>query len=238
MEIDNLNLINENNIVERDKTEFLETVLGKIINNAIDIGLRIILPDFIEEQIMDVKDNLLKHGLKEGITKTIDDIINVSKKTIGIVTGNIEKDLEMKDILDAEEFIKSFSTIIDFSLNNVKQKGEINDSIINAIISGKDVIIKNIEENIEETLKKQEESINYLEKHINNWKQNFENRNFIEMEKEYKNIKEEMTSIIPFERIINEAKEIEMMHNLIKNNGQDFNVIQEQQELIESFRKF
>ena len=49
------------------QNNFLETTLGKTINTAIDIGLRAVLPDMIEEQVIDIKNVLFNNGLKEGI---------------------------------------------------------------------------------------------------------------------------------------------------------------------------
>ena len=46
LEIDN----NINN--EREQKNFLETMLGKTINTAVDIGIRAIFPEFLEEQII------------------------------------------------------------------------------------------------------------------------------------------------------------------------------------------
>ena len=65
--------LNNNLEIEKEQNNFLETTLGKTINTGIDIGIRAILPDYIEEQIIDLKDNLMKYGLKDGIKKSIDD---------------------------------------------------------------------------------------------------------------------------------------------------------------------
>ena len=46
IELDN-KIINENT-----QKEFLETTLGKTINTAVDIGIRTLLPEFIDEQII------------------------------------------------------------------------------------------------------------------------------------------------------------------------------------------
>ena len=51
------------------------------------------------------------------------------------------------------------------------------------------------------------------------------------MEKEYKKIKTELKDLVPIENIINNARSIELLHNLIKNNGQDFKLTQEEIEL-------
>lgn len=45
--------INQNIGIEQKN--FLETTLGKVINSAIDIGLKAVLPDLIENQVIDVK---------------------------------------------------------------------------------------------------------------------------------------------------------------------------------------
>ena len=52
------NEINLKNNLENEKEQksFLETTIGKTINTAIDIGIRTILPDYIENQIIDLKD--------------------------------------------------------------------------------------------------------------------------------------------------------------------------------------
>ena len=51
------------------------------------------------------------------------------------------------------------------------------------------------------------------------------------MEKEYRKIKTELKELVPIENTINNARNIELLHNLIKNNGQDFNLKQEEIEL-------
>ena len=64
--VQNNNLELNNKIVnENTQKSFLETTLGKTVNTAIDIGLRAILPDFVENQVIGIKNNLLDYGLKD-----------------------------------------------------------------------------------------------------------------------------------------------------------------------------
>ena len=56
------------------------------------------------------------------------------------------------------------------------------------------------------------------------------------MEKEYEKLEKELENLIPLENTINEARTIENLHNLIKNDGQDFNLTKEQLELAEKLR--
>lgn len=228
----------ENNIVNENlQKKFLETTLGKTINTAIDIGIRTVLPDFIDEQIINIKDNLLDYGLKDGISKTIDDTINLGKSAVGIITGNFESINQMQSAIQSGGLIDGISSLLDFVVDKVKQAGLINNTVAQTIMHGKNTILNSVEKNIEDTFNKQYIAIEYTNKYINNWKNYFDNNNFEGMEREYKKIEKQLKSIAPIEKTINEARNIEVLHNLIKNNGQDFNLTQEQLELVEKLNK-
>jgi len=228
--------LNNNLEIEKEQKNFLETTLGKTINTGIDIGIRAILPDYIEEQIIDLKDNLIKYGLKEGIKKSIDDAINIGKSAIGIVSGNFENLAQMQEAIKNGGIIDNVSSLLDSVINKVQSNGLINSTVARTIKQGKNSILNNVEKNIENTFNNQIKALNYTEKYIENWKNYFENKDFNGMEKEYKKIKTEMNYLAPIEKMINEARTIENLHMLIKNNGQDFNLTKEQMELAEKLQ--
>lgn len=226
-EIDLKNQITNKN----EQTNFLETTLGKTINTAIDIGIRALLPDFIDEQIINIKDNLINYGLKDGITKTIDDAIELGKSAIGIFTGNFENVSQMQNAVKAGGLIDGISSLLDTVVNKVNQKGVINYNVANTIKQGKNIILDSIENNIEQKFNEQNMEIENIEKYMTNWKKNFNNKDFIGMEQEYGKIEKILNNVAPLEKIISQARTIENLHNLIKNNGQDFNLSAEQLEL-------
>lgn len=227
----------ENNLVnEKEQNNFLETTLGKTINTGIDIGIRAILPDYIEEQIIDLKDNLMRYGLKDGIKKSIDDAINLGKSTIGIVTGKFDNISQMQEAVKSGGIIDNISYLLDDVINKVKNAGLINSTIANTIKKGKNSILNNVEKNIENNFNNQIKSLNYTEKYINNWKEFYKNKNFNGMEREYNKIEKEIKNLAPIEKIIDNVKTIENLHTLIKNNGQDFNLTQEEIELAEKLK--
>ena len=228
--------LNNNLEIEKEQNNFLETTLGKTINTGIDIGIRAILPDYIEEQIIDLKDNFIKYGLKEGIKKSIDDAINIGKSAIGIVSGNFENIAQMQEAIKNGGIIDNVSILLDSVINKVQSNGLINSTVARTIKQGKNSILNNVEKNIENTFNNQIKALNYTEKYIENWKNYFENKDFNGMEKEYKKIKTEMNYLAPIEKMINEARTIENLHMLIKNNGQDFNLTKEQMELAEKLQ--
>ena len=223
-------------INEKSQKNFLETALGKTINTAIDIGIRALLPDFIDDQIINLKNNLIKNGLQEGIKKTIDDAVDIGKSAIGIITGNFENVNQMQTAVKTGGIIDGISALLDTVVNKVQSKGRIDYNIARTIKEGKNIILNNVESNIEKTFTDQIKSVEYTNKYINNWKSNFEKRNFKEMEKEYKKIEKQLNLIAPIEKTINEAKTITILHNLIKNNGQNFNLNKEQLELAEKLK--
>ena len=228
--------LNNNLEIEKEQNNFLETTLGKTINTGIDVGIRAILPDYIEEQIIDLKDNFIKYGLKEGIKKSIDDAINIGKSAIGIVSGNFENIAQMQEAIKNGGIIDNVSSLLDSVINKVQSNGLINSTVARTIKQGKNSILNNVEKNIENTFNNQIKALNYTEKYIENWKNYFENKDFNGMEKEYKKIKTEMNYLAPIEKMINEARTIENLHMLIKNNGQDFNLTKEQMELAEKLQ--
>ena len=238
MKIENLeknnNLKISNNIVnEKTQKNFLETTLGKTVNTAIDIGLRAVLPDLVEDQVINIKDNLFNYGLKDGISQTISDAIDLGKSAIGIVTGKFENVGQMQKAVQNGGLIDGVSSLIDTVLDKVKATGLINKSVANTIKQGKDVILNSLESNIDKTFKSQYTAIDNINKYMVNWKNYFDNKDFSGMEKEYNKMEKQLKNIAPIENTIKNARTIETLHNLIKNNGQNFNLSNEQLELAE-----
>ena len=222
---------NFNNSLEIKQNNFLQSALGKAINNGINIGLRYLLPNWAEDKVIELKDNLLNYGLKDGISKTIQSVIDTGKSAIGIVTGNFENVNQINEAVKNGGILDSVSEIFDSVLNKIYSSGKLNDTTFNLIKNGKNSILNNVEKNIESTLTTQITSSQRMEKYINSWKEYFQNKDFPGMDKEYKNIKTELKQLVPIENTINSARSIELLHNLIKNNGQDFKLTQEEIEL-------
>lgn len=227
----NINELELNKEIGKSQNNFLETTLGKTINTGIDIGIRAVLPDFVEEQVIQLKDNLINYGLKDGIKKTIDDAIDKGKSIIGIATGKFENINQMQEAVRTGGIIDNVSNLLDSVVNSVYKKGLINSTAFKMIKQGKDTILRNIERNIENTFNNQIKSLNNTEKYIENWKEYYKNRDFNGMEKEYKKIEKEIDNLAPIEKTINDARTLENLHLLIKNNGHNFDLSNEQIEL-------
>ena len=192
----NINL-NNNLVNENMQKSFLETALGKTINTAIDVGIRAILPEFVEDQVINIKNNLLDYGLNDGIKKTIDDAIDLGKSAIGIVTGKFENISQMQNAVQSGGIIDGMSSLLDTIINKVKEAGLINNTVANTIKQGKNVILNNVEKNIENNFEEQYKVIENTNKYINNWKGYFKQKDFEGMKKEYNKIEKQLKQIAP-----------------------------------------
>lgn len=230
-EIEQSNKIENNIVTEQSQNNFLETTLGKTINGAVDIGLRWVLPDLIEDEIIDIKDSLIKGGLKEGINTAINKAIDFGKGAIGIFTGKFENISQAQSAIKTGGIIDGISDVIDTVLNKTTKSGLINSNISSLIKQGKNVILDNVSKNIEDTFTSQLDNIEKLGKYENNWKEYYNAKDFNGMEKEYKKITDKLKELIPLENTLKEARIIENLHNIIKNNGQNFDLSNEQLEL-------
>ena len=228
--------LERNNIkIEQKSNNFLNTLLGKTINNAIDIGLRAILPDLIENQVIDIKNSLLENGLKGGIKNAIDSSVDLAKSALGIFTGNFENMSQVKIAVGQGGMVETISNVFDNVLNKTFKSGHINKTTNLLIKNGKNIIFQNIKNNIEKEFNNQTFNIEKLEKTINNWKKCYNNKDFSGMSKEYNKIEKQLNNIIPLENILKETRKIETIHNFIKNNGHNFEITELEKELIKKF---
>lgn len=217
--------------LEKKQNEFLNSTLWKTINNGIDIGLRYLLPDLVEDEIINLKDNLINYGLKDGIKKSINSVIETGKEAIGIISGNFENIGQIQKVIKNGGLIDKIDNFLDKTLDKAINSGKINQTIGKIVKTGKSSILSNVERNIESTLNSQVENSKNIEKYMNNWKKYFNDRNFSGMEKEYTKLEKELKSLVPIETTIKNARYIENIHKLIKNNGQNFELSEQELEL-------
>ena len=222
----NINLEKINN-----QNEFLNTSLWKTINNGIDIGLRYLLPDLIEDQIIEIKDNLVNYGLKDGVKKSINSAIETGKEAIGILSGNFENIGQIQKAIKNGGIVDKISYLLDVAIDKANDMGKINNTVSKVLKKGKTSILSSVERNIESTLEKQITCTQNVDKYINNWKEYYKNRDFEGMEKEYNKIEKEMEELVPIETTINNARYVENIHNLIKNKGKNFELTKDEIEL-------
>lgn len=215
----------------KEQGQFMNNMMNSVMNTALDIGLRAILPDLIEQQVIDIKNSLFSEGLQEGINTAINSLKDFAKSALGIVTGDFENISQVQNAVEKGGIIDTISNLIDFALDKSLDKGLIDKNTASLIDKGKDVILDNISQNIEGTLTEQIKGIEKLDKYSENWNKYYNEKDFDGMEKEYTKIKKQLKELIPLEETLKNAREIENIHTLIKNNNGDFNLSQNELDL-------
>ena len=219
MELLELNNTLDNNlnldIANRQKS-FLETNIGKVVDSAVDLGIRTVLPNLIEDQVIDIKNIILDQGFKEGLSEIINTGLDFGKSAIGVITGNFENVNQIQMAVKKGGIIDSISRLLDFSINLANKSNLINNDVAAVIKSGKDTIMENITLKVEGELTAQIKEIEKLEKYCQNWQDAFENKDLTEMNKIYKNIQKHEKEILPIEKVINNIRKIDNIQELMK----------------------
>lgn len=218
--------------IEEKQNKFLESKLGKTINTAVDIGLRTILPDIIEDEIIDIKNIMINEGFKEGINSGIKSAINLGKSAVGIVTGKFESVSQAYNAVKNGGVIDTTSKVIDNVIKSANKNGLIKDGTAKMIKKGKNVIKECIEDNVEKTFLEQVDGVEKVGKYISNWNGYLQKNDLNGMNREFKKIKNKLENLIPIEETLKQARQIENVQTLIKNKGNSLeNISKEELEL-------
>lgn len=225
-------LENINNIGEKLKNididfsqlqeNFLESKIGQIANSALDVGLKNVLPDFLEDEVIEIKDTLLSEGLTEGVNKAVESAIDLGKTALGIFTGEFETIEQAKNALEKGGLLEGISDGLDYVLEKLEDSNIISKNVSTLIKSGKEIMINNIDNNVEIEFNDEIESLNKINNYIEKWEKSYSDKDIEELNKQYNKIQKEMKKIMPLENIFNNVKKIENINELI-NNSDNFN---------------
>ena len=214
--------------IAKEQNNFLETTIGKLINTGINTGLRVLLRDLIEDQIISIKDEIIKNGFKAGIQQTVSSAIELGKSVVGMVTGKFDNINQAQTVIKSGGLIDTVSNLLDKGINTTIKNNIISTNVGKVIKREKNTILNTISNNIENNFTSQINNIEKINKYSNNWNNYYKNKELDGMEREYKKIKEKLKETMPLEKKIIDARKIENIHKLIKNNGGNFNLSAEE----------
>ena len=219
-----------NNLVEK-QSDFLESTLGQIINTGIDVGIRAILPEWLEDDFIEIKDSVLNDGFKEGVKLAISKAIDMGKAIQGIFTGNFENISQIKSVIESGGLLDTISKLLDNVITWAKDEKLISSSTAKLIKSSKNTIIENIENSIDNSLEDQVTAIEKIDGYIEKWNNYYKEQDLTNMKKIYTRIQNELEKIIPIQDVLDKVEQLGNLQELIVNNGGNFNLTEEEIEL-------
>ncbi len=222
------NTLTNSTSLSNQQNSFLQSNLWKTINSGLDVGIRALLPNFLEDAVIGIKDALVNNGLQGGIQKAVEMAKEVGGGLASTVFQNIT---QAYNTLKNGNLIGEVGEAVTNSISRASTNKEISAEVSTTLTNGTKTIIDSIEANIKESFNDQLNSLEKLNKYNNNWKECFENRDFTGMEKEYKKMQNLLNKVMPTENTIKQTRIIENLHTLIKNNNKNFDVSDEQIEL-------
>lgn len=230
------NNLNNNLNLENLQNNFLNTTVGKITNAAVDLGIKALMPDFVENEVIEVKDALISGGLKEGLDTAVKNAIDVGKKAIGLENVEFSSIEDAATALYEGDIVGGISNGLDFVLDNIANSEIIPENITYLIKQGKDIILNDVDSGIKNEFTNEIKALNKLEKYISNWEKNYLKKDMEGVQKEYKKIEKQMIKILPLEKIINNVNKIRNIHDLIEST-RDFDFDKIYLELADNINK-
>ena len=125
--------------------------------------MKVILPDVIEDKVIEIKNVIFESGLKEGLDRAVEEAIDFGKSVAGIFTGKFENVEQIDTVIKKGGVIDTISDVLDSSIKNAKNSELIDTKTANLIKKGKNTILRSMEDNIEDKLSQQVRNVNKLE---------------------------------------------------------------------------
>ena len=204
---------------------FFGGVFKNALNFGVDLGLKALLPDLIEDQVIDIKNSILEGGFKEGVNTLVKKVNEFKNSITGIFTGNFNNIEEIHTATKQGGIIKTVSKGLSKGIDAGVKSGAIPKSVGSIIKTGKTTILNEFNSSLESQMKKEMKKFDTLNDLNKKWYDALDKRDFDKMTKYTEKISELSKDLVKFSNIIEETKKIEELHNFIKeNNSFDFMV--------------
>lgn len=169
--------------IEEKQNGFLESTIGKVINTGVDVAIRAILPNAIEDEVIGVKNVIITDGFKEGIKAAINAASNIGKSISGIFTGKFDTVSQAYTAIKSGGIIDSASKLVDSAVKSAQDNSLINSSTAKFLKKSKNVFKDCIASKIEENFMEQVDGVEKVGKYINNWNTYLNQKDFARNEK-------------------------------------------------------
>ena len=230
LELENIKEIGVRNNIEIEKelsnkqNNFLGELLSKVVNSAIDAGIKYLFPEKISKEVINMKNKIFTKRFKTELKNTINKVLKKGKREIGRSDISLRNIKEIHQSLYKGNILENISNLINKYLEEKKEIGKIDNNISNKISKNNGNLMQNISTNIENELINQMREINILRKYNLEWKKAFENKDLEETRKICNEIKKKSEKVIPIKNIFEDIEKIYNIQKILEKNKGDFKI--------------
>lgn len=208
----------------------------KIVDIVLNIGLKAVLPNFLENDVIEIKDTFIKEGFLEGVQEILNKLEDMGKSIIGIFSGQFETIEQIKRLVQTDGILDGISKLLDKILKRMLNKGKIDKNIYNLIKTGKTEMLNILEEELKSTYQENTYSLEKLNLYCEEWKESYKKQDYKEMKKSINKIKQRLEKSELVEDIIKEARNIEKVQKYIEKKGSIDNLSDKEKQLLEKIK--
>ena len=205
--------------LDKSKNDFFNTTVGKVIDNTVNIAIKALVPDIIDDQVINVKDAIIEGGFKEGLEEIKRSGTNFKESIKGIITGEFKTIEQMKIAIKDGGILDFVSLCVDKGIKCLSEKTGIDKSTLNLVSSGKDLLVNQITSSIENKFTEQLEEIERLDKYCEEWKESYNDKDLGKINIVYEKIEDSLENVIQIESVLNKVNNIKNLNELITSSG-------------------
>lgn len=205
--------------LDKSKNDFFNTTVGKVIDNTVNIAIKALVPDIIDDQVINVKDAIIEGGFKEGLEEIKRSGTNFKESIKGIITGEFKTIEQMKIAIKDGGILDFVSLCVDKGIKCLSEKTGIDKSTLNLVSSGKDLLVNQITSSIENKFTEQLEEIERLDKYCEEWKESYNDKDLGKINIVYEKIEDSLENVIQIESVLNKVNNIKNLNELINSSG-------------------
>ena len=226
--INNIVVLGNNLATAQEK--FMQSNLYDIFNIALDAGIRVALPEIVEDAVIDIKDALLENGLKDGVKQVWNNIKEFGKSAFGIATGKFDSVEQVQVATKTGGVLDTISKLFDFALDKAVDQEKISKSTRQSLKTKKNSIVKDIKNKVSENLEEQVTYVERIHEYSEKWQECFEKQDLKGMKNANKTMQKYLEKTLPLEDVLKKARKIEIIQKLVESTG-SFNITEEEKEL-------
>ena len=193
--------------------------IPKLANTTLDIGLKAVLPDFLENDVIEIKDAFISEGFSAGLETAKERAENTWNSIKGLFSGEFSNVSEIKKLVQKNGILDTASDLIDRISKKLMDLNIINKSTYNLIKTGKKEIMGVLRDELNTYYQIDEYDFEKLQSQIQSWKQSYMDGDLEGMDKNAKKIEQNLEKNNSLQTILNQAQTIKKAQSFLNLKG-------------------